>query len=83
MFYVYVLGSEDSRRLYIGYTADLKRRIREHGAKKTWTTKRMGAIKLIFYEAFLVKEDAQRRESYFKTTKGRKTLRLMLRESLK
>ncbi len=38
----------------------------------------MGNIELIFYEAYLVKTDVQRREKYFKTTKGKRTLKLML-----
>lgn len=39
--------------------------------------------KLIFYEAFQSSKDAIRRERYLKSTKGKTTLRLMLRESLK
>jgi len=38
---------------------------------------------LVFYEAFLSKEDAKRREGYFKTNKGKKALKLMLLASLK
>jgi len=38
----------------------------------------MGELKLIFYEAYLVKSDAQRREMYLKTTKGKRALKLML-----
>lgn len=65
MFYVYVLrGRED--RLYVGRTDDLKRRIRNHKEGKTWTTRRMLPIKLVFYESFLSKEDSIRRERYLK-----------------
>jgi len=39
-------------------------------------------LRLIYFEAFLDKEDALRRESYFKTTKGKTTLRMMIREYL-
>lgn len=38
----------------------------------------MGELKLIFYEAYLMKSDAQRREVYLKTTKGKRALKLML-----
>jgi hypothetical protein len=33
-------------------------------------------------EFYLAQEDAERRETYLKTAKGRRTLRLMLEESL-
>jgi len=38
----------------------------------------MGDLELIFYEAYLEKSDAQRREIYLKTTKGKRALKLML-----
>ena len=81
MYYVYVIKSE-SGRIYVGRTSDLKRRIEEHQNGKNRTTKRMGKIRLIFYEAFLAKEDSIRRERYFKTNPGKKSLKLILRESI-
>lgn len=81
MYYVYVIKS-NTGRCYVGRTCDLKRRIREHLEGKNYTTHRMERIKLVFYEAFLSKTDSIRRERYFKTSKGRKTLKLMLRSSL-
>jgi putative endonuclease len=82
MFYVYVLKGRDER-LYIGRAGDLKQRIHNHKEGKTWTTKRMLPVKLVFYESFLSKEDSIRRERYLKTSKGKSTLIMMLLESLK
>jgi len=82
MHYVYVLWSKADKKFYIGYTDNLKRRINEHNAGKVHTTVRFGNPQLIFFEAFLSRRDAQRREKYFKTTKGKKALWLMLRESI-
>lgn len=79
MFYTYVLLSEKDHKQYIGYTSDLKRRIKEHFSGRSFATKSRLPFKLIFYEAFLDQEDALRRESYFKTNPGKKTLKLMLR----
>ena len=62
---------------------DLKRRLKEHLAGKVWTTQRMLPVKLIFYEAFLAKGDAIRREKYFKTSKGKSSLKQIIRDSLK
>jgi putative endonuclease len=78
MFYVYVLYSKTTDKSYVGFSGNLKKRLHDHLSKRVHTTKRMGNIELIFYEAYLVKTDVQRREKYFKTTKGKRTLKLML-----
>jgi putative endonuclease len=71
------------RKFYIGFTNDLKRRLKEHNSGKNISTKSRLPLKLIYYESHLSKVDADRREKYFKTTKGKSTLRQMLRESLR
>jgi len=81
MYCVYILKGE--KHLYIGQTSNLDRRIKEHINGKVWTTKRVGTIGLVYYEAFKAKEDAIRRERYFKSTKDKRVLKLMLIESLK
>ncbi len=68
--------------MYTGFSRNLRNRLKKHQTKGVHTTKRMGEIELIFYEAFKSKFDAQRREKYFKTTKGKRTLKLMLKDSL-
>ncbi len=83
MFFVYMLHSEKDNNLYTGYTNDIQRRIAEHNGGKVESTKNRRPLKLIYYEAHLSEEDAQRREDYFKTSKGKATLRQMLRQSLK
>lgn len=80
MFYVYLLQSKDTGKIYTGFSADLKQRLRQHLSGGVHTTKRMGKIELIFYEAFAHEADARRREIYLKSTKGKRTIRLMLKE---
>ena len=82
MHYVYILKSLKDKKFYIGRSDDLKRRIIEHKSGKVKATKNRLPIELIFYEAFKSKADAIRRENYFKTTKGKRSLRIMLRESI-
>ena len=82
MFYVYLLMSKLDGKIYTGYSKDLKSRIRKHLSKGVYTTKRMHELELIFYEAFKSKKDAIRREKYLKTTKGKRTVKLMLKYSL-
>lgn len=82
MYYTYVLYSRGDKKFYIGYTENLDRRIYEHQVKNVHTTARYNKPELIFFEAFKSKEDALRREQYFKTSKGRTALRLITRASL-
>ena len=81
MYYTYILWSKKDKKFYIGYSENLEKRLQAHRKGQVHTTVRLKAPELIFYEAFVSKEDALRREEYFKTTKGKKTLRLMLRAS--
>ncbi len=82
-FYVYVLKSINKEFIYVGITANLKKRFLEHNNKEELSTKHYAPLELIFYEAYRNEKDAKRRENYFKTTKGKATLRQMLKEYLK
>ena len=82
MYYVYILRSETTGMLYTGFSANLRQRLKQHFAGDVHTTSRMQKIELIFYEAFKQKVDAQGREKYFKTTKGKRALKLMLANTL-
>jgi putative endonuclease len=81
-FYVYVLWSYKDKKFYIGYSNNIDRRILEHKSGANTSTAKRLPIRLIFFEAYLSKKDALRRESYFKTTKGKITLRQMLKNTL-
>ncbi len=65
MYYVYLLQEEKSSKHYIGYTKDLKRRIKEHNSVHQGFTS-IGKWKLVYYEAYLSKEDAEERERKLK-----------------
>ena len=53
MYFVYLIKRCDKDETYIGYTNDLKRRLKEHGDKK---------FELVYYEAYKDELDARRRE---------------------
>ena len=80
MYYVYVLQSEKDKLLYIGFTENIESRLIRHNSGESASTKFRRPLKLIFYEAYAVKSDALRRERYFKTTKGKATLKIMLKD---
>ncbi|OGE19839.1 hypothetical protein A3A14_02090 [Candidatus Daviesbacteria bacterium RIFCSPLOWO2_01_FULL_43_38] len=79
-YYVYVLRSLKVDWIYVGSTGDLRQRFKSHNDGENLSTRGYKPFQLIFYEAYLSKKDALRREEYFKTTKGKTTLRTMLRE---
>jgi putative endonuclease len=82
MNYVYILHLNNNT-LYTGTTGDLKRRYSEHGFGKVESTKHKRPLELIFYEAYLRKSDAERRERFLKTTEGKRLLKQQLRDILK
>ena len=80
MFYNYILFSEKANRIYIGFTTDLKRRIKEHNQGKNFSTKPYRPWQLVYYEACLNEKDAKRREGYLKTTQGQRLIKRRLKE---
>jgi putative endonuclease len=78
MHYVYLLLSKKDNSFYIGYSSDLKRRVKEHSQGKSASTKYKRPYKLIFYEAFLSKIDAKHREVYLKSGWGLRSIKKLL-----
>lgn len=75
MYYVYILKSKKTSKLYKGSTSDLKERIENHNKGKVFSTKNGRPWKLIYYEAFISKTDARKEELFLKTGKGRERLK--------
>lgn len=80
--YVYLLQSEVNDCLYVGYTANIKRRLLEHNKGQNFSTKHNRPWKLIFFEGYLNEEDAKRREKYLKTNQGARMIKRMIKEYL-
>ena len=72
MYYVYVLKSEKDYNLYIGYTSDLKNRIKDHNQGKTKSTRHRTPFSLVYYEAYKNKTDARKRELELKNNSYQK-----------
>ena len=73
-FHVYIIESAEGYR-YTGYTPDLERRLAEHNAHTTFSTKRGSGWHLIYSEEYSTRSEAMKRERYFKTGVGRDYLR--------
>ena len=80
MFFVYVIQSLESKKLYIGLTSDLNKRLKEHNQGLNFSTKPYKPWKLIYCEVCLNELDAKRREKYFKKTQGKRLLKRRLKE---
>lgn len=81
-YYVYVLYSFKDRKLYIGSTNNLRKRLSEHARGEVKSTNRRRFLKLIHYEYFINKEDADAREIFLKSGYGRKQLNEILKRTL-
>jgi putative endonuclease len=81
-FYVYALLSKRTKKIYIGSTGDLVRRVKEHNLGINSSTKAYVPWRLIYYEACLNEQDAKRREYYLKTSRGGRLLRRRLKDYL-
>jgi len=83
MYYVYILEDQTDKSWYIGYSANLKRRIKEHlSGDGCQTTSRKQDWRLIYYEAYLNKYDAVGREKFLKSGSGRKYLNKQMKNYL-
>jgi len=83
MYYVYILKSEKTGKLYKGLTSDLKRRLNEHNNREEKSTKNGAPWKLIYYEAFSNKTDARREELFLKSGKGKERIKYLLTQTLR
>jgi putative endonuclease len=79
---VYILFSRKDFRLYIGFSTNLEARVKKHNSGGNISTANRIPLELIFCEFYLFEEDARKREMYFKTTMGKKAIKLMLKGTL-
>lgn len=81
-YYVYILQSLKNQSFYIGYTSDLQKRLAQHNLGKNLATRPFTPYKLIFYEAFLNRIDAKKREEYLKSGWGLRSIKKLLAKYL-
>lgn len=72
MYYVYLLRSIDfPEQTYIGFTEDLKTRVKSHNAGESVHTAKYTPWQLVSYHAFADKRRAKEFEYYLKTGSGK------------
>jgi putative endonuclease len=79
MFFVYILLSEIDNRFYVGLTEDVAKRLDAHNSGKVPSTKHRKPLRLVYYEAYIDKRDAQGREKYLKSGSGHRFLKKQLK----
>jgi len=71
MFYVYLLESlQDSTRHYVGFSEDLRQRLKDHNAGFSKHTSKFKPWRVKTYLAFDEKDKALNFERYLKTSSG-------------
>jgi len=81
-YYVYTLFSLKDKKLYAGFTTDLKDRLSRHARGEVRSTVNRRPLKLIHYEYFVNEEDAKAREVFLKSGFGRNNLKQALKRTL-
>lgn len=70
MYYVYILQDHASGEKYVGFSEDLKTRLKVHQSKGVKTTKEYHDLTLEFYAALRSKTKALAFEKYLKQGSG-------------
>lgn len=70
MYYVYIIRSSKSGKVYTGWTNDLRKRLKSHNSGENRATKSGAPWKVIFYSAFNTEKLAKDFERYLKTGSG-------------
>jgi len=66
MFFVYILYSQNLQRYYVGSTESVDRRLQEHNAGKSKSTRAGVPWELVHTESFLTRSEAMQQEQKIK-----------------
>lgn len=78
MWYTYALKSLKDSHLYIGISENPERRLEDHNAGMTKSTKHRRPFKIIYKEKCINRIAARKREKYLKSGYGREFLKQYL-----
>ena len=70
MFYVYILRSTKDKNYYVGFSENLKQRLKDHNWHTVKSTKSRGPYQLVWYSGFEDKKRALGFEKYLKSGSG-------------
>ena len=79
MHVVYILRSTKTGGFYIGYTQNLKKRLKYHNLGLNRSTKNKGPWALVYKEVLSSKSEALKREKFLKKQKNKKFYERLIR----
>lgn len=81
-WFIYVLYNYSARKIYIGQTNNIERRLVEHNNKlgNHYTSKFSGLWKLVYREVFSTRKEAIIRERQLKSYKGRQFIKKLIKD---
>ena len=82
MYYTYVLYSKKDEKFYTGFTQDLKLRFDQHNKGRVESTRDKRIHKLVYFRAYINRNDATHREKYLKTYHGKAYIKKRLKSYL-
>ena len=77
-YYIYILKSSTTGKLYTGSTQNLEARLKAHNDGLSPYTKGRGPWELMYSEEFPTRSEAMKREKFLKIRKGRDFLNEIL-----
>ena len=78
MFYAYVLKSMNQDFYYKGHCENLIERLAQHNSGMTESIRPYIPFTIVYMEEFATREDAIKMEKYFKTSAGRRFIKMKL-----
>ena len=82
MVYIYAIYSKKTKRIYVGQTENIERRLKEHNNGLTKSIKFYIPWNLFYYEKTKDRKEARKKELYYKSGCGKEKLRVILKEFL-
>ena len=77
-FFVYAIKSKKDGRIYVGFSENVDRRLKEHNSGKTKSTKGYLPWKLFFTKECETRIEARKLEKYYKSGIGKEKLKRMV-----
>jgi putative endonuclease len=81
-FSVYILYSQQFKKLYVGQTHDVVKRLKEHNSRKVLSTKKFIPYEIIHIEEFNTGAEAMKREKFLKSLYSANFKKELLKEFL-
>ncbi|MBN2483212.1 MAG: GIY-YIG nuclease family protein [Candidatus Omnitrophica bacterium] len=80
MMWVYILQNTESKKFYVGCTADVNARVKEHNYRREqrWTGRQQGQWQLVYKKLFSTKREALIREKAIKRKKSRRYIEQLI-----